>query len=642
MIGFFPDPYPDELLYSSCARYAQRVNYPNKQTAMIDLFGKRGLSAVVDFPTRLKFFLSVITNENYSADEIINKNTLFPFYEPFLVETRAKVVREEMTMITDNRIRTRLATNINQINSPNFLRYCPVCIEIDRKEFGETYWHRIHQIPGISICPEHKCLLIDSSINWNRRSSSFFHAAEDFVELQKPSYINSEDVYYQNFIFLAENAKWLLEQENLALPAGVLRERYHNILLEKGYAYCNGRVKLSKLVRDFTDFYPQAFLEDLGCSLNSESRNWLSKMIEKFKSSVLHHPIRHLLLMNFLKTNAKKFLQNFVEFKPFGEPPYPCLNKVSSHFGELTINSYKIFDNSAKKEKHRQPVAVFGCNCGFIYRRIGPDKTPEDKFRYNSVSQYGDLWEQKLASDWQNLDLSLAEIARRFSTTTHLVARHAIRLNLPINTEGTRCLQGYKRHFNPRNDLSQKLAKNRANWLKKYKKHPQASREILIKKFPFLYSWLQKHDTEWFESNLPKPQKVYRKNPHLNWEKIDIELSKAIKKVGKEIIRTKGRLIRISLTEIARKVGHKSWIENRKAKLPLVTKVIDEILEPLEDFMLRKLLNTESRYIKEMKVPTRQQLIRRASINNTTTASSSRIQDEINMSLERIIREVCV
>jgi hypothetical protein len=127
----------------------------------------------------------------------------------------------------------------------------------------------------------------------------------------------------------------------------------------------------------------------------------------------------------------------------------------------------------------------------------------------------------------------------------------------------------------------------------------------------------------------------------LNWKKIDIELSKAIKRVCKEIIRTKGRLIRISLTEIARRVGHKSWIENRKAKLPLVTKVIDEMLEPLEDFMLRKLLNAESRYIKELKVPTRQQLIRRASINNTTTANSSRIQNEIDMCLERITQEIC-
>jgi hypothetical protein len=29
MIGCFPDPYPDELLYSVCARFHERVQYPN-------------------------------------------------------------------------------------------------------------------------------------------------------------------------------------------------------------------------------------------------------------------------------------------------------------------------------------------------------------------------------------------------------------------------------------------------------------------------------------------------------------------------------------------------------------------------------------------------------------------------------------
>ncbi|HEX8377847.1 MAG TPA: hypothetical protein VF602_08505 [Pedobacter sp.] len=53
MIGFFPDPYPDELLYSACARYSERVKYVNKQFIMEDMFGRRGLSAIVDFPLRI-------------------------------------------------------------------------------------------------------------------------------------------------------------------------------------------------------------------------------------------------------------------------------------------------------------------------------------------------------------------------------------------------------------------------------------------------------------------------------------------------------------------------------------------------------------------------------------------------------------
>ena len=96
MIGFFPAFYPDELLYSACARYANQVNYPNKHTAVEELFGSIGFSAIVDFPSRIDYLLSSIPNHDYTSDQIINKNTLLPFYEPFINKEKAKEIRREM------------------------------------------------------------------------------------------------------------------------------------------------------------------------------------------------------------------------------------------------------------------------------------------------------------------------------------------------------------------------------------------------------------------------------------------------------------------------------------------------------------------------------------------------------------------
>jgi hypothetical protein len=53
MIGCFPDPYPDELLYSVCARFHKRVQYPNKKGTMRELFGDEAAIAVVDLPSNL-------------------------------------------------------------------------------------------------------------------------------------------------------------------------------------------------------------------------------------------------------------------------------------------------------------------------------------------------------------------------------------------------------------------------------------------------------------------------------------------------------------------------------------------------------------------------------------------------------------
>jgi len=50
MIGYFPEPYPDELFYSLCARFGDRMKYANKLTVARDLFGKSTATAVVDLP----------------------------------------------------------------------------------------------------------------------------------------------------------------------------------------------------------------------------------------------------------------------------------------------------------------------------------------------------------------------------------------------------------------------------------------------------------------------------------------------------------------------------------------------------------------------------------------------------------------
>lgn len=43
------------------------------------------------------------------------------------------------------------------------LKYCPDCIKADQKRYGESYWHREHQIPYMSICRKHGCRLKEHS-----------------------------------------------------------------------------------------------------------------------------------------------------------------------------------------------------------------------------------------------------------------------------------------------------------------------------------------------------------------------------------------------------------------------------------------------------------------------------------------------
>src|SRR5436305_12964341 len=146
MICVFPDPHPDELLYSVCARYNDLMQYPNSTTATRDFFGAGFISAVVDLPNNIDYLISELPPGHlYTADYFIDNHTLFPLYAPFLQRERARVVRDGMRRVGENQIYEHIGLTASSVPQPQWLRFCPKCVEADRNSFGETYWHRIHQ-----------------------------------------------------------------------------------------------------------------------------------------------------------------------------------------------------------------------------------------------------------------------------------------------------------------------------------------------------------------------------------------------------------------------------------------------------------------------------------------------------------------
>jgi hypothetical protein len=76
MITCFPDPYPDELLYSICARYGERVRYPNQRKFLIqELFGSKCSSATVGLPCHLAHLISVLPpGHSYTVKRLIDNH----------------------------------------------------------------------------------------------------------------------------------------------------------------------------------------------------------------------------------------------------------------------------------------------------------------------------------------------------------------------------------------------------------------------------------------------------------------------------------------------------------------------------------------------------------------------------------------
>lgn len=177
MIGFFPTPYPDELLYSVLSRYYDKSGYTFYVFAAEDLFVSKTVRPDIEFLNQYTDdALAALTN-NMSIEDVIMEHTMFPYYARFLPYDKRKNALEALRLMKTN-YRNLMSIPKNKEGLHRYLRYCPICAKDDRKEYGEAYWHRNHQIMDVDICPIHLCRLLNSDVVISGKTSPALISAE--------------------------------------------------------------------------------------------------------------------------------------------------------------------------------------------------------------------------------------------------------------------------------------------------------------------------------------------------------------------------------------------------------------------------------------------------------------------------------
>ena len=182
MIGVFPEPYPDELLYSVFARYYVRSGYRNYIFVAEDLFLNRSVRPNFEYFPALKEDVVSKLTANLSFEKIILQHTMFPYHCRFLPKER-----KEQALLSLIDMDKKYHDNIlfpKRKNTPT-MRYYPLCVVEDRKNRGETYWHRIHQVLELTICPTHHCYLIKTDLTISGKTSPDLMPAEIVIPYNK-------------------------------------------------------------------------------------------------------------------------------------------------------------------------------------------------------------------------------------------------------------------------------------------------------------------------------------------------------------------------------------------------------------------------------------------------------------------------
>jgi hypothetical protein len=534
----------------------------------------------------------------------------------------------------------------SNIRLHDWLRFCPCCVKEDRKQYGEAYWHRLHQLTGVEVCPIHQTFLENSNVRARNRVKLFeFVSAERTVHTTLPRPLNLSNPYKETLLRVANDALWLLSQPNLVSEFESLRNRYLKLLVERKIASENGTIRMNQLIEDFLNYYHPDFINLMQCHPGEKSRfRWLRNLIIHLGSGKAAHPLRHLLLIQFLGKTAEEFFNSSPEFKPFnqsfGDGPWPCLDCTSDHFRELTISKCRV-THAVKDDK---PIGIFRCGCGFSYSRKGPDLSSKDHFRWDRPLSYSQSWDNTLTALWEDPLLSVSQIAQRLGVSFNTVKNRAVYLGLPfprlsscprpVKVDAEILVNAAAR----RTEFPENLRKYRQEWLSIREKNPEAKRAELWDRFYKVYRWLEKHDSEWLKEHLPAPYKRVGSGRQKDWASLDIELAKVVLNVA-NAIKSASPPLRVTLKAIGIELDRLSTLQTARDKLPQTAKVLDEVIETSLEFDIRRVGWAADCFRTEAVCPTRSEFLLKAGLarrGTTYLSKQPKLLKAINTALKSL------
>ena len=182
MLTYFPAPYHGEWWYSVLCRYHVRSGHSKHATTISELYGGRPMVHGRLIPGGdCAAIIAQLPSGVLSIDDVLAHHTLLPYYTRFFDTDKKRQVREALLAGHGSGI-TSVRTQMP--DGTEGLKYCPICYQTDTAQYGEPYWHSVHQIPLLPMCPIHKVPLVVVPIKFARLSEMFVPLSS--IRLQDP------------------------------------------------------------------------------------------------------------------------------------------------------------------------------------------------------------------------------------------------------------------------------------------------------------------------------------------------------------------------------------------------------------------------------------------------------------------------
>lgn len=309
----FPGAQDDQTLYSWSAVYHKASGNIDVGTTSRQLFGQSDAAFIPDLPSRLDFLQTATRAHLGDAETVARTRTLAGFYRPFFPEDKYQKLIAAMRGDRPGSIKAELGLTRSGIISSQTFKACPECMEEELSRLGYAYWHTEHQWPSCALCGLHHVFLWCFGSNGAGKSGRFFYQPKGIAPSGWIRPTASAEAK-QSLMRLQEWSKLLVGDNELHLDEEILRWTYLLRAKQRSWVAFDGTLRLQKLKDSFDSGYREVSSLpgfSIAAETNGPNSGFLGGMFRKVVGQ--RHPLKYLLLMNFLFDGPEDFQKAYAD-----------------------------------------------------------------------------------------------------------------------------------------------------------------------------------------------------------------------------------------------------------------------------------------------------------------------------------------
>jgi len=288
-----------------------------------------------------------------TPEHLLWNHTTFPYASAFVREADyTKAIQEALGPARQSR--TLNGVMRNAIVGFEFRRVCKACLKEDLAQFGESFWHRSHNLPGAFYCAKHRCALHPTTLGAHGKTSLQLPVECELGAIPQGWY---------------SPCSWSLSassQTILHRAPGVGQQRtaafYRSLAVELGWMEDGTQVSQPALVRLMRSSFGDVFLEAAAAEF-AESRAWPVRAFNPRACNL--STFRHLVMEVALRSGTVK--GGGLSHRPKGAPRanYQAIDAALSRLAEVELQRIMSASERVTREEFLRRIGGMAAYKGY-------------------------------------------------------------------------------------------------------------------------------------------------------------------------------------------------------------------------------------------------------------------------------------